>query len=448
MRRILDRLAPPGWLRQQLLRLISDSAIVSLGGGIAAVFGLLAFAISTRIVSPAELGAMLLAQSAMFLVGRICGLQGWNAFTRFGSEHIAKQENPEFRAALGRSLVVDAMGIGFAVAASLLTIYVNGFYEFVEAPPWLLLFFAGVHLAKFGGTAAAVLRIFSITGPLAWPPVFLSVLKTVALLVVLYMSGDLFWVALIWAVHQFLMSAWPAVRCFRELWARKLMPTFASWEAGRFWKSFRFAVTTHFASLSSSLQEFDTIVVGYVMSSESVAIYRLAKDTTLKLIRLLAVLTQLAYPVFAQLRFTGDGMLRRFGLRFLLVSFGIGTVLAAAVAVGMIVVIPLAFAPEYSVALLPAVIFCAALPFEIVVRTGMPVLYSVDRASFALLLSVLAGLAYLALITLASTTGSIALVALAYLCCSIAVAICLCIIVWRLREPGQDIVELETLDRE
>ena len=93
------------------------------------------------------------------------------------------------------------------------------------------------------------------------------------------------------------------------------------------------------------MQEFDTIVVGYVMNSESVAIYRLAKDTTLKLIRLLAVLTQLAYPVFAQLRFSGDGMLRRFGLRFLLVSFAIGTVLAAAMAVGMVIVIPLALRP-------------------------------------------------------------------------------------------------------
>lgn len=441
MKKILDRLAPPGWLRQQLLRLISDSAIVSLGGGIAAVFGLIAFAISTRIVSPAELGAMLLAQSAMFLVGRICGLQGWNAFTRFGSEHIAKQENLEFRQALGRSFIVDAIGTGIAVAASLLMIWINGYWQLVEAPPWLLLLFAGVHLAKFGGTAASVLRIFSITGPLAWPPVVLSVLKTGALLVVLYLSGSLFWVAPIWAAHQFLMSVWPAVRCFRELSARKLLPTLVSWDAGRFWRSFRFALTTHFASLSSSLQEFDTIVVGYVMNSESVAIYRLAKDTTLKLIRLLAVLTQLAYPVFAQLRFSGDGMLRRFGLRFLLVSFAIGAVLAAAVAVGMVIVIPLAFAPEYSVALLPALIFCAALPFEIVVRTGMPVLYSADRATFALVLSSLAGLAYLALITLASATGHIALVALAYLCCSVGVAICLGFIVWRLRDPGRDIVD-------
>jgi O-antigen/teichoic acid export membrane protein len=436
MRKLLDRLAPPGWLRQQLVKLVSDSALVSLGGGIAAVFGLIAFAISTRIVSPAELGAMLLAQSAMFLVGRIFGLQGWNAFTRFGSEHITKQEDLEFRRALGHSLVLDATGICVAVAASLLMIWVNGYYELVEAPIWLLLLFAAVHLAKFGGTAAAVLRIFSITGPLAWPPVYLSIVKAVALLVVLYLSGSLFWVAVIWAAHQFLMTAWPAVRCFRELSARGLRPIFTAWGAGRFRQSFRFAVTTHFASLSSSLQEFDTIVIGYVMNSESVAIYRLAKDTTLKLIRLLAVLTQLAYPVFAQLRFSGDGMLRRFGLRFLLISFVIGTVLAVAMAVGLVIVIPLAFAPEYSVALLPAIIFCAALPFEIVVRTGMPVLYSADRASFALLISSLAGLAYLVLIALAASTGYIALVALAYLCCSVAVAICLCIIVWRMRDVG------------
>lgn len=448
MKKLLDRLAPPGWLRQQLLKLVSDSALVSLGGGIAAVFGLIAFAISTRIVSPSELGAMLLAQSTMFLVGRIFGLQGWNAFTRFGSEHITKQEDLEFGQALGRSFVLDAIGISVAVVASLLTIWVNGYYELVQAPPWLLLLFAAVHLAKFGGTASAVLRIFSITGPLAWPPVYLSIVKAVALLIVLYLSGSLFWVAVIWAAHQFLMTAWPAIRCFRELSARRLLPTFTSWGAGRFWQSFRFAVTTHFASLSSSLQEFDTIVVGYVMNSESVAIYRLAKDTTLKLIRLLAVLTQLAYPVFAQLRFSGDGMLRRFGLRFLLVSFAIGTVLAAAMAVGMVIVIPLAFAPEYSVALLPALIFCAALPFEIVVRTGMPVLYSADRATFALLISSVAGLAYLVLIALASTTGYIALVALAYLCCSVGVAICLCIIVWRMQEPGRAVVEAEASGRE
>ncbi len=441
MKKFLDRLAPPGWLRQQLLKLVSDSALVSLGGGIAAVFGLIAFAISTRIVPPSELGAMLLAQSTMFLVGRIFGLQGWNAFTRFGSEHITRQEDLEFRQALGRSFVLDAIGICIAVVASLVTIWVNGYYELVQAPPWLLLLFAGVHLAKFGGTSSAVLRIFSITAPLAWPPVYLSIVKAAALLVVLYLSGSLFWVAVIWAAHQFLMTAWPAIRCFRELSARRLLPLFTSWGVGRFWQSFRFAVTTHFASLSSSLQEFDTIVVGYVMNSESVAIYRLAKDTTLKLIRLLAVLTQLAYPVFAQLRFSGDGMLRRFGLRFLLVSFAIGTVLAAAMAVGMVIVIPLAFAPEYSVALLPAIIFCAALPFEIVVRTGMPVLYSADRATFALLISSVAGLAYLALIALASTTGYIALVALAYLCCSVGVAICLCVIVWRMQEPGRAVVD-------
>jgi O-antigen/teichoic acid export membrane protein len=441
MKKFLDRLAPPGWLRQQLLKLVSDSALVSLGGGIAAVFGLIAFAISTRIVPPSELGAMLLAQSTMFLVGRIFGLQGWNAFTRFGSEHITRQEDLEFRQALGRSFVLDAIGICIAVVASLVTIWVNGYYELVQAPPWLLLLFAGVHLAKFGGTSSAVLRIFSITAPLAWPPVYLSIVKAAALLVVLYLSGSLFWVAVIWAAHQFLMTAWPAIRCFRELSARRLLPLFTSWGVGRFWQSFRFAVTTHFASLSSSLQEFDTIVVGYVMNSESVAIYRLAKDTTLKLIRLLAVLTQLAYPVFAQLRFSGDGMLRRFGLRFLLVSFAIGTVLAAAMAVGMVIVIPLAFAPEYSVALLPAIIFCAALPFEIVVRTGMPVLYSADRATFALLISSVAGLAYLALIALASTTGYIALVALAYLCCSVGVAICLCVIVWRMQEPSRAVVD-------
>ncbi|MFZ5672245.1 MAG: lipopolysaccharide biosynthesis protein [Pseudomonadota bacterium] len=448
MRKILDRLAPSGWLRQQLVRLISDSAIVSLGGGIAAVFGLIAFAISARIVSPAELGAMLLAQSAMFLVGRIFGLQGWNAFTRFGSEHIAKKEDREFRAALGRSLVVDVIGIAMAVTASLLTIYVNGFYGLVEAPPWLLLLFAGVNLAKFGGTAASVLRIYSITGPLAWPPVYLSIVKAAALLVVLYLGGDLFWVALIWAAHQFLMSAWPAIRCVRELSARRLLPIFAPWDPGRFRRSFRFAVATHLASLSSSLQEFDTVVIGYLMNSEGVAIYRLAKDTTLKLIRLLAVLTQLAYPVFAQLRFAGDGMLRRFGLRFLLFSFAIGAVLASAVAIGMVGLIPIAFPPEYAAALLPAVIFCAALPFEIVVRTGMPLLYSADRTALALAISGLAGLVYLALIALASTTGHITLVALAYLCCSVAVALCLCIIVWRMKDPGRAVAEASTSDQE
>lgn len=448
MKKVLDRLAPPGWLRQQLLKLVSDSAIVSVGGGLAAVLGLVSFAISTRIISPADLGVMLLAQSTMFLVGRICALQGWNAFTRFGSEHIAKQELPDFRLALGRSLVLDVIGICVAVAVSLLTIAVNEHYGFIQAPPWLLLLFAAVHLSKFGGTAAAVLRIFSITGPLAWPPVFLSILKAGALLIALQLGGSLFWVAVIWALHQFLMTAWPAVRSFRELATRGLLPIFKSWDAHRFWKSFRFAVTTHFASLSSSLQEFDTIVVGYLMSVEGVAIYRLAKDTTLKLIRLLAVLTQLAYPVFAQLRFSGDGMLRRFGLRFLLFSFAIGTVLAAAVAVGMVILIPVAFPPEYSAALLPAIIFCAALPFEIVVRTGMPVLYSADRATLALVLSSLAGLAYLALIALASATGYIALVALAYLCCSVAVAICLGIIIWKMRDPGRDQLNADASDQE
>lgn len=448
MKNVIDRLVPPGWLRQQLLKLVSDSAIVGLGGGLAAVFGLISFAISTRIISPSDLGVMLLAQSTMFLVGRICALQGWNVFTRFGSEHIAKQETHEFRLALGRSLVLDAIGICVAVTVSLLTIAVNEYYEIFQAPPWLLLLFAAVHFSKFGGTAAAVLRIFSITGPLAWPPVFLSILKVGALLVVLQLGGSLFWVAVIWALHQLLMSAWPALRSFRELSARGLLPIFGSWDANRFWKSFRFAIATHFVSLSSSLQEFDTIVVGYVMNSEAVAIYRLAKDTTLKLIRLLAVLTQLAYPVFAQLRFSGDGMLRRFGLRFLLFSFASGTVLGAAVAVGMVILIPIAFAPEYSAALLPAIIFCAALPFEIVVRTGMPLLYSTDRATLALVLSSLAGLAYLALIALASATGYIALVALAYLCCSIAVAICLCIMVWRMKDPGRDHLEAGASDRE
>lgn len=415
MKVLIDRLLPPGWLRQNLLKLISDSALISGAGAIAAIMSLLSLALSARILEANDLGSMLLAQSIVFLVGRLAGLLGWSAFTRYGGEYIARDETGLFRTALGESLTIDVCGILAAIIASLLFIWANELYDLCGAPGWLLGTFTLVHLSKIGGTGSAVLRLFGITDSLAWPQVTISFGKVIALSCVLLVGGGLIAVAVIWAAHQFLVTFWPVFRARAELIARGLSPQFNfSWRQLR--HSIPFAASTHVTTLSSSLQEFDTIIVGHFFANDGVAIFRLAKDTTLRIIRVVGVLAQFSYPAFTQVRFSNQtAALRSFAVRFMAITFMIGLLLGVAAAAFFAFALLVWLGPKYNEALVPALIFSAALPFESTLRSSLPFLYATDRARLAMVVGSGAAGSYLLLATLGAFFGELNLVPVAYL---------------------------------
>lgn len=395
-------------------RLIRDVAAVSSSHVVASAIGLACLIVTARALPPDDLGALLYAQSFAFLVGRVFGLLGWQAFTRYGAAAIARSEINSGEDLLAKCILIDVIGSLVAVTVCLLLSMAAVAITLSPSSLEILAISSVAILGKCSASISSYLRAREKVSFLVFPNIFLTTLKLSVLVVLSAYTRELWVYVIVWTGHSLAVQIWPFIPGWAEMRRQKFRPHFNG-QGAHMRKLLSFSLRTHLSTVSQSAKELDTVIVGSLGGASSVAIFRLAKDLPLKSLRIVDVLAQLAFPLAVKLRAVegvGSGM--RFALQVMIAAAAAGLLFAVFLVGAVSIAFPAFLAEAYRPAIVVSVVFALALPLEAAYRATVPQLFAGGSTKIVAQIGAASATLYLAIVALASLYGTVVMAAAAY----------------------------------
>jgi len=259
-------------------RIHINAATVLLGNGTGALLSLVALAGAARVVAPAELGAILVAQSYAALVVRVCTPQTPFAILRLGAKGIFAKSNGDVRNILITAAILDgAAGLLATVLGFVLISPVAAIANWNEATSAAASIYVITALCTLASTATGVLRLFDKFGRLAVYRALAPAIRCVAVLMITLhverTSRLLNW----WVFSELAGAAVVLVLASAELWRQRVLAV-----NGRIQLSgevLRFSlITGAHTTLKSITKDVDVLVVNAVGGPSGAAIYKFARQ--------------------------------------------------------------------------------------------------------------------------------------------------------------------------
>jgi O-antigen/teichoic acid export membrane protein len=349
------RMVVRGWYRDELLRrLMKNAGYLASGNVAAAGLGLVALALSARVLGPELLGVLALIEAYTALVDRLIRLEPWQALIKYGADALEGNRPDALRSLLKFGVLVDAGG---AACSALVAI------AFVAAVgPWLgwseqTVQMAGVYslslLFQLAATPTAVLRLFDRFAVFAWLEMAAAAARA-ALFGVAFLAGAGLWAFLLLAMavhftrHLTLgLIAWRELR--RQGHAGFLQASVAGirTRCPGIWSLIWSLKASNLIRRSTG--DVDTLLIGALLDTGAVGLYHVAKRFGQAALKVGIPIQQVLFPDLARLWARREiKRLRMTVVQIDLIGGGLALGVLAGIALNVDLVLGLTVGPDYA----------------------------------------------------------------------------------------------------
>jgi O-antigen/teichoic acid export membrane protein len=293
-------------LRRAYARLRANATITLSGNAGAAVLNIASLAGAARVLSPAELGVILVAQSYTALLIRVFAPQTPFAILRLGTEQAENASARDVRSLVVTAALLDVVTsiatlvIGFSLLG--LVVRVGGWNPpTTEAASVYLI----TGLGGVAGTAVGVLRLYDRFSLLAAYRIIGPALKCIGAITIARGAAATNQFLICWVGAELCAAVVVSALAGRELWSRSIL------QRGRqitFSKPLvRFAlITGAHTTIKSVTKDLDVLIVNGVGGSSGAAIYKLARQLASGVNQLTDPVAQAVVPELTKLAVRRD----------------------------------------------------------------------------------------------------------------------------------------------
>lgn len=300
------------WGNDQLLQKLLKSAAVLLSGNVAAsILGLISLALTARALGVEEFGVLVLITTYVLIVDRLINFQSWQALIRYGAEALENrnEENLKVLLKFGFSLDAGTAILGAILAASLSRM-IGGWLEWDAEYVLMAMAYSATIFFHINGTPIAILRLYNKFRITAVQQVYASVFKLIGVAIACFCGADIWGFLLIWALTDMLGNILLIIYARRELINQEIVGVFDASMKGlhsRFTGIWGFVLTTNLnSSIRMTSREFDVMIVATLLGAPATALYKVAKQFTSVIQKVIDPLYQVIYPLLAKLYSSGD----------------------------------------------------------------------------------------------------------------------------------------------
>ncbi len=287
-------------------RIAANTGLMFIGKGGGAVFNVVAMVLATRILPPAELGALFILHAFMLLASELGTFKSWQALIRFGVPHLASGDTGALHRLLRFTLGLDIVMalIGSVIAAGFLWFGHELLKLDSEYLPIALGYCALVAL-RLRSSALGTLRLIDRFDLLAMHTLVQPMTRCVGVVVIMQTGGGFAAFALVWAVAALMDYAVLWGLALWQLKVRDLLaglfakpPTLKAPEKG-LW-SFCWIANID-ASIAVAKLELPVLLAGGVLGPAYAAVFKIAQQIASVLVRGTQQLDEVIYPELAKM---------------------------------------------------------------------------------------------------------------------------------------------------
>lgn len=390
----------PGILR----RAVANAGLLLSGKASAGLMQLATFAIAARALGATDFGIFSVLVAQVMLFAGLASFESSQAIIRYGVPHLHAGDNHAAQSLFKAGTLLDlgaasVAALAMVLAAPLFADWLGWDDELMRLAQWS----APLTFASAIGTSKGMLRLFDRFDILSWHAIVTPAARLVMVGLAALLGLSLGWYLAIWVVAGWLGAIAAALLAWREARRRDLLGGLNASLRGLgkaqpgMW---RFAF---FSNLNSSLalvpSHLATVIVAALLDDAAAGAYRIAREVAAGLLKPIDLINQAIYPDLARLVLARDwARLRKTAVR--------GGANGAVIFAGMTVMIALLgeilldwiFGPEFAEAAPLLIAIGVATTLRVTVFAANPVLYAFGRPDMAVLLSLITGALFVALL--------------------------------------------------
>lgn len=293
---MIEKIAQRRFLSDTIfLRMFKNASWLVSGNFLAAAIGFINVALSARILGVELFGIFVLITTYAAIIDRLVNFQVWQSLIRYGSQAIANKDNERFRRLIKFSGILDlGSALSGAAVGVILAPVVGALMGFDNQQILLLALFNLVTVTHWAGVPTAILRLYNRYRTLALQNTVSALIALIGLLIVWFHGGDLVGVILIYGISQICGNVFLVFNGLKVL-HKSEAKGFASVPLDGVRAEnpgiLKFIVYTNIESSVKILRQLDVFIIKYLLSSEAVGFYRIAR-------RLADMLTMAIDPFF------------------------------------------------------------------------------------------------------------------------------------------------------
>lgn len=373
------------------------------GNFLAALIGLVNMALTARVLGVGVFGIFVLITSYVAIVNRLLNFQTWQALIKYGAHAIAENKTSRFKQLIKFCTMLDlGSALGGAALGVMAAPFIAGLLHFSPDQKSLLVLYPLVIVSALTGVPTGVLRLFNRYHTLAFQGTFSACLALFGLLAVWFFKGGLEAVLLTYAAAQIsgnmflLINGWRALgrEGFHHIPACPLKDL-------RLHNSgiLEFIFFTNIESSVKILRDLDVFIIKFMLSTEAVGIYRVARRLGDTMAIAIDPFFQAIYPELA--RFVAEKNMEGFKTLMLRSSALVGG-FSFVVFLGFLVMgqwfINIVFGPAFSQAYPVAAICILAMVIWALAQPLSPALYTLGHLRHVYYVHLVTAISYLVLL--------------------------------------------------
>lgn len=287
-------------------RLMKNTMILFSGNLWVSVLGLVSFAVTAKSLGAESFGLFVLVTTYVLVIDKLINFQAWRALIKYGSDSLAEDKPGDFKALVKLCTVIDVVS---AVLATVVAVsaanFVGHIMNWSNEVVSMITMYSLVLLFRLSGSPTAILRIFDKFKTFIIRGVVSSSLKLIGVIYVFYVEGGITGYLFVWAIADIVGQLLLLIAGWKELNRQKLNNVFSenvneiSKKHPGFW-SFVWAMC--FDSTIYVGRELDVYIIGALLSLEEVALFKVAKQISLVLLKFIDPVYTAIYPELAKLR--------------------------------------------------------------------------------------------------------------------------------------------------
>jgi O-antigen/teichoic acid export membrane protein len=409
------------WFNDDVFRrLFINAGKLLSANAIAAVLGLIATVLTARVLGPQDYGVLALVLVYELTIGKLVTFNAWQAIIKFGSEALHAEDRLALRQLIkfGFTLDVASAIVGTALAMALAG-PVIGLLGWDPSVRPLMVLYSVLILFSLSGTPIGVLRLFDRFDLLSYTAILSAVVRLAGVIWCLVASRAIHSFVLIYLITGIIGQLY---QVFASLWVLKKKNVSGVLRQPirgirrRFPGIVDYVWTTNFNSTIRMMsREADELIIAALTTPAALGLFKVAKQFSQILPRLLDPLYQSIYPELTRLwaadcRRTFVSLIKRSTL-----------IVGSAAIVGWLVFIVLGqwliawtVGPAYSQAYLVTVIYLLALVIALCAFALQPAMLAVGMPRHSFKAQVAATVLYFGLLFPAVRAFAIAGASLAY----------------------------------
>jgi len=289
-----------------LKRLLSNAISAFMGNMGSSVLNILTMALVARFLGVSDFGILVIITTFLVIINTVVSFQTWQALIKYGNNLLNKKRVNDYARLItfGFKLDFTTSLLGFFITNAILLL-LHYFDVFLSDYLRIAHFYSLVALVNIKGTPIAILRGWNKFNKVAHQQVILALLKLCFVIVAVFLDGNLFIFIVALLLAEVLGGVLLVFLSIRVIFNENIklvsdVPFFSiANEHPGIWS---FLISS---SLNSSLRlgsrEVDVFVVGLLLTAADVGVYKIAKQFSGIVGKIIDPLYQAVYPELVDL---------------------------------------------------------------------------------------------------------------------------------------------------